>query len=105
MRVWWFDQLLGNADNTTPGPTDYELWACLELSDQDLNLLIDSLDSENNRERLTKPQPWLPEEIKSIGAHYKSLTYDARRLVVPPYTNGSLEHITGTNYIILRFNT
>ena len=95
---------MGNPDNKVPGPTDYALSACLELSSADIDKLIDTFAEGSPRNRSRTAQEWMPEEIKALGG-YKTEYFNANAIVQSPYTNGSLERIVDTPYVILRLGT
>ena len=104
INVWWFEERLGNPDNKTPGPIDYSLSAILELSSADIDKLIDTFFEGTPRHRSRTAQDWMPGQIKALGS-YKTEYFNANAIAKSPYTNGSLERIVDTPYVILRLGT
>ena len=108
----WFEEPLGKADNgRVPGPTDRKLTAVLHFSKAD----ADNIVAQAEKHRPPTPETmntetWFPAELiaqsqTSGDETLKGMTYGANDFYNPPYMDGKITRIEGTDYFLLELFT
>ena len=104
-RVWWRDGRAGEPDGTVPGPTDRYLVATLQLDAAAFETLEIALEGEPGRERLVDIEPWMAPALRARGEKLHVERHDATRFVRRPYTQGNIDRVVGTDFVVLRLGT
>ena len=104
----WREETLGKANNSrVPGPTDKKLVAVLRFLKDDAGKMV----AQAEKHRAAAPESvnterWFPAELiaqsqTSGDETLKGMSYAANDFYNPPYTDGKITRIDGTDYFVL----
>lgn len=104
---------LGKNPNSerVPGPTDNKLTAILKFKSEDTQKVIEQAKTyKQPTENSISAENWFPPELvaksqESGDESIKGNVYAPNDFAQSPYLNGSLTHITGTDYFVLELVT
>lgn len=104
---------LGKNPNSerAPGPTDSKLTAVLKFKPEDTQKVIEQAKAYKQPTEISlNVENWYPPELvaksqESGDETIKGNVYAPNDFTQPPYLNGSLTHIAGTDYFILELIT
>lgn len=104
---------LGNNPNSdrAPGPTDSKLTAVLKFKPEDAQKIIEQAKTyKQPTENSISAENWFPPELvaksqESGDESIKGEAYAPNDFAQTPYLNGTLTHITGTDYFVLELIT
>lgn len=103
----WTKKTLGNPESRVPGPTDYLLVAVLKYDDAGIETLKAKIVQSDTVKGVAEIQGWFPADLKNLARDFdneKLLSgekYDAKSFARPPYLNGTLLRVNGSNYFVL----
>ncbi len=97
--------------NRSPGPNDRKLTAILLYTPEDTQKLIALVEKHKPAEGVElETESWFPAELiaqsqTSGNETIKGNAYAANDFVQPPYLNGRITYISGTDYFVLELFT
>ena len=109
--VWREDALGKPGNDRVPGPTDKKLVAVLRYSREDAEKLAFMADKHRPVLNETiNTESWYPAELiaqsqVSGDETLKGKSYGANDFLNPPYSDGKLTRIDGTDYFVLELYT
>jgi hypothetical protein len=108
----WREDLMGKmGDNRVPAPTDKKLTAVLRFLKDDAAKVVAQAEKYKPAAPATIPtEKWFPAELiaqsqTSGDETVKGLSYPANDFLNPPYADGKITRIEGTDYFVLELFT
>lgn len=108
----WFEESMEKNDNgRVPGPTDRKLIAILHFSKEDAEKIVAQAEKLKPATPATiNTEHWFPAELiaqsqTSGDETLKGTSYAANDFYNPPYTEGKITRIEGTDYFLLELFT
>lgn len=108
----WREETMGKpANDRVPGPTDKKLVAILRFLKDDADKIVAQAEKHKAATPATvNTETWFPNELvaqsqTSGDETLKGLTYAADDFYNPPFSDGKLTRIEGTDYFLLELFT
>lgn len=113
VEVKWVEEFMDNSEGLVPGPSDYRLTALLKYDSETAERLVKQISADADTQPLgnTDSQDWFFDEVKSKiqtkdGRTYLEGTeYPPEAFFRPPYNNGKIIRLNGTNYFVLNLHS